>query len=1498
MSNPLANTNAVDEIAEDSGTGMEHRNCDYNSPCKYTVAPPAPAWGEALRDLKINMRNPLARAGVGLVPSQEVWSQTLSRATNAKSRQFPRLHLSPNRILALRLRSKNDDQKQRYRGPFRLAASLRSGRLPIMTLQTWLARQDLTSEKGLAKSMAAKKEADWRDAFNSLAGRGWSRRQFDHWIWILSGENGDVRAQRLVSTGAPNPIFLLLLLLRNDESYRQAESLTSLIRYAAKHHMVLTPALYAVQDPSKILAVSQFLIMMRRLIHHVQNVHPQSIVTVARLAVDYIKSIPNDPHHKHHRTDYRDQCVVYNTALFCLRKPASNQPLVNMEFNWRAQKVLLTMSNGLEKSLIINKASYQAIRQVLVGLKKSGEERAVALRYAKSWPPYRQDFDGRDTKRTAEDDMSRSAKAGVLMKEAGYPENHYDRALDALGGMSEGSPTIQTRSLPPMQWTGKKEDLNLYSNWAMNIRATRNAQEAWRAFNKFAEKTGMAPNLQVYTEMFLKLQAMPVDPDSGSDLLPGDSRETFPVHNANYSQYELARLSPPTLSELYAEMVSRGIKPGGHGLHNLIIHAKSVDEGLRYLQDSGIPYDIIKSIDLFRQPSYRALRRIPLLCFSSYIQLLCRLQPDRRGRDKLFIHELYRIRHAIKLVEMRLTPNTTEGATFRPPWYAILRALARAHIAVRNGPAAENDLEALTLFMETFRTVRSGVGIDAELFMLLCRVIQKAALSRLSSLSDMERAKAPLLPHTQDLLDLTTSIFSQLTTPIVEELSTSLPIPQFQFPLGPPHLHAYMRALGFLEAKDEMASLVFWMIDNYGYLTQEADRLSTRGQAMIAKTLCAFRAFGGPALEESVQHQLINRMSRLIADGGYWRWPTSEELENYVYSDASGGSETLRRRIMIRCTEERPSCKRCLRLHHVCTYGNGPLPKRSSRPATEPAVSKDAPSQPTRNPPRGHTTQASLPQAQRRPVLTQPSGTGGSKQYIGLLEHLLPELVDIYFNYVYNAHLLLHKRSFLESVVDGTACIHVVLSICAWGAKFYEDASRLPVLKDQGFMLEWAQSAGKLVFQEVEELARGNIVTYMNLALFWHSQGARRRAYLYKGHAFLLLDLLGLGPKSLYTENSLQSEIRRRHFWACYVMHCHTSEKGAQFKLEGDTSKLPLPWSDEDFDTGLARNPPVSLDSEESNGSVFAELIKATTIWYSVVSLLKDPEKGLQTRVPAILALDERLQKWWQTLPSKLKLTPDNVNSIPRATFTRIIHINALYHQSLCALHASLVPVFCCSPGGGWSATRQLSAQIAFEHAVEMSSLIAAILEATPRTSGIPMFMGYAAYCGCAIQIPFMWSSKAAFKERIRANIRANSKLLQLMTADWKFASTLSTYIHYLHNLHSRREMVLEDEPRNIAQGKLTCFNGDASDTHSSIFEYIAMLRTEGGGYGGSDENSEHSEHEALGGIATDMPNSQKLIAKNIQEGDRDFTIGQAVEESLEYPVLRMISFLHIERSQ
>ena len=48
-------------------------------------------------------------------------------------------------------------------------------------------------------------------------------------------------------------------------------------------------------------------------------------------------------------------------------------------------------------------------------------------------------------------------------------------------------------------------------------------------------------------------------------------------------------------------------------------------------------------------------------------------------------------------------------------------------------------------------------------------------------------------------------------------------------------------------------------------------------------------------------------------------------------------------------------------------------------------------------------------------------------------------------------------------------------------------------------MIDWAKRAGKLVLQEAEELYEDNVVTFCNLALFWHSEGSWRIALLHKG---------------------------------------------------------------------------------------------------------------------------------------------------------------------------------------------------------------------------------------------------------------------------------------------------------------------------------------------------------------------------------------------------------------
>lgn len=189
-------------------------------------------------------------------------------------------------------------------------------------------------------------------------------------------------------------------------------------------------------------------------------------------------------------------------------------------------------------------------------------------------------------------------------------------------------------------------------------------------------------------------------------------------------------------------------------------------------------------------------------------------------------------------------------------------------------------------------------------------------------------------------------------------------------------------------------------------------------------------------------------------------------------------------------------------------------------------------------------------------------------------------------------------------------------------------------------------------------------------------------------------------------------------------------------------------------------------------GLVF--LILITSHRSSVVSFIKSPDPDLNAKVARIQVLDEELSQWWQGIPDDLVLTPSNIAKVQKDQVPNILLLNVVYHQSLCALHSSIVPLFSWGEGDVSCATaRQISAQEAYEHACTASELFDAVLSGYDGVSAMPSFIAYAAYCGCAIQIPFMRSSNYSIGKRARANVGANVKLLQIMASYWRFACLL-----------------------------------------------------------------------------------------------------------------------------
>lgn len=109
-------------------------------------------------------------------------------------------------------------------------------------------------------------------------------------------------------------------------------------------------------------------------------------------------------------------------------------------------------------------------------------------------------------------------------------------------------------------------------------------------------------------------------------------------------------------------------------------------------------------------------------------------------------------------------------------------------------------------------------------------------------------------------------------------------------------------------------------------------------------------------------------------------------------------------------------------------------------------------------------------------------------------------------------------------------------------------------------------------------------------------------------------------------------------------------------------------------------------------------------------------------------------------------------------------------------LHSSIVPLFSLNPVAAEACGyfQTASAQTALVHARQISSIFLrwgfSSLPQAPVSVG---FIGYAAYCSCAIQLPFLWCTKSTVSEAAHANIKANLKTMRSMSKHWKLIAAL-----------------------------------------------------------------------------------------------------------------------------
>ncbi|KAK3689610.1 hypothetical protein B0T22DRAFT_175053 [Podospora appendiculata] len=786
-------------------------------------------------------------------------------------------------------------------------------RLPVLTAQLLL--RFAAAEKPIFLGQYLESEEEWQRRLEHVNHRqGVTAQDIAQWLWILTADTTDLRVERLLrSAGCYKPVFLLHMVLGADQQYNKAETLSSMISYVqatfVKGTYQALPGVSLSRRPPQVLRRGSettpfyFRSVLIRLVNHCLRSWPAALVPVAHLVASYIESIPLDSLGNSIRGGFSERCRIFNLGLELFSSHASVSPVKNMKYNWQAQKVLLALSARLKPHLIVNRIGYRSLRRVLIVLKKTHAERLVAERAAKTWPPYRQVWDGTDERRKPEDDISRSAKVGTLMLEAGYQPTAYDEMLTVLGGSNLGRPpTIASRSLTIshaqlVRFRRSRAPSGQHAVWAALVQATRNEREAWRAFEA-PPQPHLKPDSQVYAQMFEKLYAPPVT--NSPPTLPGGTKAVFPVHNGNLSPFEIARLTPPSPAELYDRMLQQGVKPVGECLAVLLRNAESLTAGVRYFKDS--TYDT--RLETLLKPVFVSqdsvnLSKIPSRVLNAWITLLCRthtspihlaLSPTSLGIEGTGIQEAIRV---ITFFQANLPERSSglEPRNYKSPWYTILGALASPKVIFsRDGPA-DNLRETVLVFMDNFTRLVADKGLDLELFECLCLMARKSKRMavfrpaphpprdpyRLDSIS------RKLVLHTQSrLLETGRQFFGPARLQNAGAADAQLWRPQGQV-VNADTVFRYMQALGACGEADEMVRLVEWILDAWDdpFALDDGKASWDLGFHYVIRTLAYFAGMAEQLVEPDVTRALQERLEVMRAEKYCsWYWPEPADNED------------------------------------------------------------------------------------------------------------------------------------------------------------------------------------------------------------------------------------------------------------------------------------------------------------------------------------------------------------------------------------------------------------------------------------------------------------------------------------------------------------------------------------------------------------------------------------------------------------------------------------------
>lgn len=784
-------------------------------------------------------------------------------------------------------------------------AAARTLRLPVILMQLhirWELKRTGHTLHPLLKLLPS--EGECLQATSHL---GWTHDEVRNHVHILRGETDNTRCRRFARKDTFKPLFILRYLLRRGSNLTSAHSLDACIQYCwrwycnlddqTESNAALSPEASAKSASKLMMAPHTFKHVIDLLAYHCRRLEPRLLVNLAGMVAAYIQKIRSCS--RDSRKAYYRQCQTFNAALVVFRQMrdvgAPPSSLAN-PYHWEAQRILLEMSGGLKQPLLINHEGFRAIRGVLASLPKNAAEKHSSHLHSPTWPPYLRPADGMDEQMDVEESWSRTIRAGMMMQEAGFPKTETDEALDILQGLaSDGTPTIQQRVA-----TGSGKSRGA---WASEIKATRNAHEAWTRFQQPLQ-SGKKPQIREYTAIIEKLCAREADMDFGT--FPGDNALSFPHQaEANLAEFETARLRPPSVDAIYRMMMAQGIRPTHRCLGLLVRNAAHPDRARQYMVESGMPESWLSSLTS-RHPDPVELRRISPYLFSAWVDVCARASP---GNGRYLVH-------AIRLATLRVVPGMNPSwASF--VWSPIIKNLGQKHINLRY--SLDDQLELILHVLESIGTQHC---FSVTLLHQFTRCIQKIARRELGPIiqtleSDQCGSSGNALAclYGVDVGALVwdkenLSRYQLLATRMKdgfrdlvrqEEESSKMVKPNEvsaldamlsrRDPVKASHAHEYMVSLAYVGEFEEMAASMKWLIEQWDQplLAQELENLGEHlpQEADMTRTICAFRAFAEPVLSPEATLSVCEVLETSQLG---WSWPEDEMVEAYVHS-LEGGEE-------------------------------------------------------------------------------------------------------------------------------------------------------------------------------------------------------------------------------------------------------------------------------------------------------------------------------------------------------------------------------------------------------------------------------------------------------------------------------------------------------------------------------------------------------------------------------------------------------------------------------